>query len=116
MPLRESRKDDPAGHFDHSKGHVSLLSPQGLNISDRKRLLSVRYPTLARIATSIRGHPRTAVFGSHTGTTGTPMEFVPGRIEIPPVERHPIFAAETRSAVFLQRKRIEAIADSLCVG
>jgi len=35
MPLRESRKDDPAGHFDHSKGHVSLLSPQGLNIIDR---------------------------------------------------------------------------------
>jgi hypothetical protein len=26
MPLRESRKDDPAGYLDHSKGLVSLLS------------------------------------------------------------------------------------------
>jgi len=35
------------------------LNTQGLNSSDRKRLLSVGYPTLARIAISIRGHPRT---------------------------------------------------------
>jgi len=27
MPLRESRKDDPAGTFDHSTALVSLLSP-----------------------------------------------------------------------------------------
>src|SRR6267378_3323929 len=59
MPLRESRKDDPAGTFDHSTALVSLLSPQDLNTSARNRLLSAGYPTLAGIAISIRGHPRT---------------------------------------------------------
>src|ERR1700730_3487229 len=40
----------------HSKTEVNR---QGLNSSDRKRLLSVGYPTQARIAISIPDHPQT---------------------------------------------------------
>jgi hypothetical protein len=42
--------------FENTKSEVNT---QSLNINDRKRLLSVGYPTLAGIAISIRGHPRT---------------------------------------------------------
>jgi hypothetical protein len=42
--------------FEHTKSEANT---QGLSINDRKRRLSVGYATLARIAISIRGHPRT---------------------------------------------------------
>jgi hypothetical protein len=53
--LRESRKDDPAGPSISRRASSPCSPPQGMNISDRKWLLSVGYPTLTGIAISIRG-------------------------------------------------------------
>ena len=42
--------------FEHSKPEVNT---QGQNINDRRRLLSVGYPTLSKITISTRGRPQT---------------------------------------------------------
>jgi hypothetical protein len=65
--LRESRRDAPPPSIPRRKA-FPYSPPQSLNISDRKRLLSAGYPTLTRIAISIRGHPRTVVFGLRPST------------------------------------------------
>src|ERR1700688_2159651 len=68
IPLGESRKDDPLAISITRRATSSCSPPQGLNISGRKRLLSVGYLTLTRIVISIRGHPRTVVFGTRPST------------------------------------------------
>jgi hypothetical protein len=57
--LKESRKDDPARHFEYSTASSPCSPLQALNPSDRNKLLSTGYLKLVGIAISIRGHART---------------------------------------------------------
>jgi hypothetical protein len=59
--LRESKKDNQPPQSGEDLAPRS--PPHGLNISDRKGLLSAGYPTLTRIAISTRGHSRAVIFG-----------------------------------------------------